>query len=294
MIHIPNKPTAKIININTYKVTSNNTPCVKMQLPKVSNIVNIKARGKFPANVLSNFAPTDFTFDGVKIKSIEGFLQSLKIKDPEKQKYVCSLDGFEAKKFSKSIKRNDKDILMFWKGKSFTQGSEEFKQLKKSLIETAKKSGGEHFEFQGVEVGSIGAFLMSLKVKNPVLQDKIRILSGHNVEHIAHCVDPEYAIRDLYWNGKTIKRDSVEYKKLLDEVYNKRFENDFMFREALRATEGKTLEHTRGKSDITQTVLTREEFLEQLNKLRSRAQAEHKTGDFFKRIMSNITNPKKD
>ena len=45
-------------------------------LPK-GTVVDIKANGKYPANILSNFAKTGFEIDGVKVASIEGFLQAL-------------------------------------------------------------------------------------------------------------------------------------------------------------------------------------------------------------------------
>ena len=40
----------------------------------------------YPSNALSNFAPHPFVIDGVECNSMEGFLQSLKFKEPEMQK----------------------------------------------------------------------------------------------------------------------------------------------------------------------------------------------------------------
>lgn len=37
----------------------------------------------YPSNALSNFAPHPFVIDGVECNSMEGFLQSLKFKEPE-------------------------------------------------------------------------------------------------------------------------------------------------------------------------------------------------------------------
>lgn len=51
----------------------------------------------YPSNALSNFAPHPFIIDGVECNSMEGFLQSLKFKEPEMQKEVCKLVGKAAK-----------------------------------------------------------------------------------------------------------------------------------------------------------------------------------------------------
>jgi predicted NAD-dependent protein-ADP-ribosyltransferase YbiA (DUF1768 family) len=51
----------------------------------------------FPCNALSNFAPHPFILDGVECASMEGFLQSLKFKNPDMQRHVCTLVGKAAK-----------------------------------------------------------------------------------------------------------------------------------------------------------------------------------------------------
>lgn len=61
-------------------------------------MMDIRSGASYPASALSNFAPHEFVIDGVVCKSAEGFLQSLKFKNPEMQKYVCTLVGYAAKK----------------------------------------------------------------------------------------------------------------------------------------------------------------------------------------------------
>ena len=51
----------------------------------------------WPSAALSNFAPHPFTIDGVECASMEGFLQSLKYKEPDMQIEVCKLVGKAAK-----------------------------------------------------------------------------------------------------------------------------------------------------------------------------------------------------
>ena len=86
----------------------------------MQEIIDIHSKGEYPANVLSNFYPRDnFVFRGVKIASAEGFLQSLKFKNPKKQIKICSLDAKTAKK------KGSKKFLwkitgnVYWKGKKW-------------------------------------------------------------------------------------------------------------------------------------------------------------------------------
>lgn len=51
--------------------------------------MDIGSQNSYPASALSNFAPHPFIIDGIECNSMEGFLQSLKFKNPEMQKEVC-------------------------------------------------------------------------------------------------------------------------------------------------------------------------------------------------------------
>lgn len=82
----------------------------------------------YPANSLSNFAPHPFVIDGVECASMEGFLQSLKFKDIEMQKYVCTLVGKQAK-FKGKNKPWWKTQTLYWQGKEYKRDSEEYQQL---------------------------------------------------------------------------------------------------------------------------------------------------------------------
>lgn len=137
----------------------------------------------YPSSALSNFAPHPFIIDGIECASMEGFLQSLKFKNPEMQKVVCHLVGMKAK-----LKGKHKT---WWKTQT------------------------------------------------------------------------------LYWQGIEYKRDSDEYQKLLDRAYDELSKNEG-FRKALIATNGATLTHSIGKSDIHKTVLTEKEFCSRLSHLRKR------------------------
>ena len=73
----------------------------------------------------------------------------------------------------------------------------------------------------------------------------------------------------LYWQGKPMKRDSDEYRSLVEEAFNALSANKD-FQKALLATGDKTLYHTMGEQAPTKTVLTEEEFSGILTNIRSR------------------------
>ena len=94
--------------------------------------VDIYSQGTFEQTTLSNFDETDITFDGIQINSIEGFLQSLKTNDTEKQKEICKLSGKEAKSAGRQIEGFNGNTL-YWKGKKIDRNSDEYKNLLKEV-----------------------------------------------------------------------------------------------------------------------------------------------------------------
>ena len=57
----------------------------------------------------------------------------------------------------------------------------------------------------------------------------------------------------------TYKRDSEEYKNLLNRAYNRLYTNE-KFHKAPEATNGSTIEHSIGKTKQSETVLIKQEF----------------------------------
>lgn len=82
----------------------------------------------YPSGSLSNFAPHPFTFDGVECASMEGFLQSLKFKDPQMQAHVCTLVG-KAAKFKGKKKNWWRDQTLYWKGVPIARSSDAYQAL---------------------------------------------------------------------------------------------------------------------------------------------------------------------
>lgn len=82
------------------------------------NTLDIRSNTLWPANVLSNLWEKPFVFEDVECGSMEGFLQSLKYPESEKQKTVCILYGNRAKNAGK-LKDEKKawfhKQLLYWK-----------------------------------------------------------------------------------------------------------------------------------------------------------------------------------
>ena len=97
-------------------------------------VADIYSKGLWDEVYLSNFCETDFEFDGIQVKSMEGFLQSLKTNDEEKQIAICSLIGKDAKVVGSFIAGFD-GIHLYWKGKTIDRFSEEYQTLLKRVYQ---------------------------------------------------------------------------------------------------------------------------------------------------------------
>ena len=92
------------------------------------NKMDIGSGNSYPSSALSNFAPHPFVIDGVECASMEGFLQSLKFKNPDMQRHVCTLVG-KAAKFKGKDKNWWRDQTLYWQGVEYKRDSEEYQLL---------------------------------------------------------------------------------------------------------------------------------------------------------------------
>lgn len=90
--------------------------------------MDIGSNTKYPASALSNFSPHPFTIDGVECASMEGFLQSLKFKNPDMQIEVCKLVGKSAK-FKGKKKKWWRNQILYWQGTEYRRDSKEYQDL---------------------------------------------------------------------------------------------------------------------------------------------------------------------
>jgi len=90
--------------------------------------MDIGSKKPYPANALSNFAPHPFEIDGVQCNSMEGFLQSLKFKNPDMQIEVCTLVGMCAKRRGAG-KHWRQTQTLWWKGEPIKRDRKEYQDL---------------------------------------------------------------------------------------------------------------------------------------------------------------------
>ena len=110
-----------------YFATSRNGHELKDMYNPETNTFDIRSNGLYPSNVLSNLCSNRFVFDGMICGSMEGFLQSLKQKDLDKQRQICSMKGGNARK--KSVTSWQTDQILWWKGREINRQSDEFRLL---------------------------------------------------------------------------------------------------------------------------------------------------------------------
>lgn len=99
----------------------------------MSNIkpLNVASRSdEEVGRLMSNFAHTPFTLDGVEFASVEGFYVYLKFLEPEKREKARTMWGVRAKNFGKASKLTRSSYL----GEEFDLGSERHHELVKRAI----------------------------------------------------------------------------------------------------------------------------------------------------------------
>ena len=104
--------------------------------------LDIWSKSPYPANVLSNLCCNEFCFEEVPCGSMEGFLQSLKYQDVDKQRQVCSMNGKNAKNMTSSHWQIEQ--IVWWKGSAINRQSKEFQELIRRAYK-AMFEQNEHF-----------------------------------------------------------------------------------------------------------------------------------------------------
>lgn len=90
--------------------------------------MDIGSGSEYPIGELSNFTENHFVVDGIEIKSMEGFLQSLKFSSKVKQKEICKLIGYDAKKAGRN-QNWQKNQVLYWNGNDYRRDGIEYQLL---------------------------------------------------------------------------------------------------------------------------------------------------------------------
>ena len=122
------------------------------------------------------------------------------------------------------------------------------------------------FIIDGVQCNSMEGFLQSLKFSSPEMQIEVCKLVGKAAKFKGK-KKKWWRTQTLFWQGKEISRHSEEYQQLLDRAFNALAQNT-SFQKALLATGDAVLTHSIGKTNPSETVLTRSEFCSRLTQIR--------------------------
>lgn len=124
------------------------------------------------------------------------------------------------------------------------------------------------FRLDGVEIASMEGFLQSLKTNNLVTQAQICSLVGRTAKQATVSMNWQ-ANQTLYWQGKAYARDSQAYTDLIKRAYDALSRNQ-KFQRALQSTGHSQLRHTMSSNNKRETVLTEQEFVSNLMRVRER------------------------
>jgi predicted NAD-dependent protein-ADP-ribosyltransferase YbiA (DUF1768 family) len=124
------------------------------------------------------------------------------------------------------------------------------------------------FTLDGVACASMEGFLQSLKVEDAAEQQALCALAGGEARGRGQSYDWSES-GTLWWRGEAVDRLSEAYQMLLDRAYEAMFAQSAKFRAALKASGEAPLVHSIGKDDPTETILTSEEFISRLARLRA-------------------------
>ncbi len=129
--------------------------------------------------------------------------------------------------------------------------------------------GAKPFVMDGVECACLEGFLQALKTPDRERQVEICAMNGPH----AKCVGAKIIWQDkqtLYWCGRAYGRHTQEYQELISRAYQACYDQCEEFRRLLAQTGNAILEHSIGKTDPTQTILTIDEFVGRLERLREK------------------------
>lgn len=108
--------------------------CDKCDWDSLESTVDIAYQDTLSSS-LSNLFPHKFVFytceqDKTNCLSIESFIQSLRVKDTQLQKYICeNYSGYMAWKLKFALPDWRKDGLVYWNGQAIARHSEEYTAL---------------------------------------------------------------------------------------------------------------------------------------------------------------------
>lgn len=122
------------------------------------------------------------------------------------------------------------------------------------------------FTFQGIQCGSMEGFLQSLKRKDVPIQEHICSKAAFDAKFSAKGI--VWQDTGLWWKGVQLDRFSSDYIDLLFSAYEALYDQNQNFKDALISSYPAVLDHTIGRTQQKETILTKKEFCGILTHLR--------------------------
>lgn len=160
----------------------------------------------------------------------------------------------------------DEETLTFIQTHSWMDNTVEINSRASGAAGRLSNYTERHFSFDEVECHSIEGVLQSLKCPDPEVQKEICLLTGGWAKKAGGQYNWK-TDQTLYWGGKPYLRRSEEYGILLNRLYDAVFDQDASFRADLAAMKGQRIDHRMGLTNPAETVLTRNEFVRELQRL---------------------------
>ena len=141
----------------------------------------------------------------------------------------------------------------------------------------------------GILIESWEGFIQSLKTPDKLIKRKLYQLYGYQAQKQGQKIN-WWDRQEVYWIDAPIDRQSKQYTKLITKSYDNLFEQNGDFRKALEQSLPYKLDHSKGKTNKHDTLLTRKEYLYQMERLRKQLKPNKffNLMDLFKQFIFNI------
>ncbi len=122
--------------------------------------INITSGSSNPvARILSNLAPTPFSYGGYDFNCVEAALQGIKFEDQKEREYVFTLDGMAALQYGRkmtNLVKEDEERFVYWDNKIIPYNSNEHRLLIAAFI---REKVRQSIDVQGALVSTVGSFI---------------------------------------------------------------------------------------------------------------------------------------
>jgi len=123
------------------------------------------------------------------------------------------------------------------------------------------------FKMDGILIESWEGFIQSLKTPDRLIKRELWKLHGYQAWKQGQPL-PWWEDQIVYWIETPIERQTEKYTELITKSYDSLFNQNAEFRKALEQSLPYKLDHSKGKTDKSKTLLTKKEYLFQMERLR--------------------------